>query len=124
HYSKDDDIVLWGGDLNTVPDSNLIAYLKDKSYPKIERLHYNHETCLKYEKEIFLLMENLKDEIFQWGNLYEFYNGSLGNTDGNNFPKFTNYTKNFRETIDHLFYNIKRIVPKQLLELPTLEKLK
>ena len=34
------------------------------------------------------------------------------------FPKFTNYTENFKGTLDHIFYNKDRLEVTHLLETP------
>ena len=33
-------------------------------------------------------------------------------------PKFTNYTENFKGTLDHIFYNKDRLEVTHLLEIP------
>lgn len=60
--------------------------------------------------------KNMKKNI-EFSNAYENYGPASGNKDVK-FPKCTNFTTSFKDTLDHIFFNNKTLKLKKLLKVP------
>lgn len=119
---KNDDMVIWGGDLNTKPGDNLIHYMKNRAPPEAGNIEFYSDVILKYQKEMFEEVEKISNK-FEWGNSYENYGLTVGDKN-NGLPKWTNYTRNFKSTLDHIFYSKKTVVPRKVLKIPDEDEIK
>jgi len=89
--------------------------LTKKASPILERIDENGPTSIEFQKKIFELLEKIN--IFDLGNVYSSY-GKCLKEPKREFPFYTNYTSKFKDTLDYLFYNKKKLVPLQLLAIP------
>ncbi|CAD8136206.1 unnamed protein product [Paramecium pentaurelia] len=96
---SDDQILIFCGDLNSLPHSNPIQYIQ-KNKPIIERIEKSSNQ-IKIQKEIF---EHYGPPKLNWQSAYH------------PFPKFTNYTKDFKGCIDYIFYHNANV--EKILRLP------
>jgi mRNA deadenylase, exonuclease subunit and related nucleases len=115
HYN-DEDIIVWGGDLNSKPEDNNMVYLRERAPPTKERIEFYTEKMLKHQIDIYNELQQIEKHL-TWGNVYELYGDSTGNKE-RKFPKYTNYNRNFKDVLDHILYTKKAVIPKKLLKIP------
>ncbi|CAD8052648.1 unnamed protein product [Paramecium sonneborni] len=93
---SDDQTLIFCGDFNSQPNSNPIQYIQ-QNQPILERIEKS-QNQIKLQNEIF---EHYGPPKLNWQSAYH------------PFPKFTNYTQNFKGCIDYIFYhntNLERIL--------------
>ena len=100
NYTKDD-IIFWGGDLNSLEKDNNMQYILKKSEPEANLIDFYNDGIIASEKKAFEYYSKISDS-FIWTNLYSHYGKALGRDQ--DLPKYTNYAKGFKGTIDHIFY--------------------
>ena len=103
--------VLSMGDFNTMPTANALQFLK-KERPSKSRLELSFlnepEITLTNQNEIFKSINHKELEKFEFRNSYGAYQKATGQNDDDDeegFPEFTNFTRNFKGTLDHIFYS-------------------
>eukprot|EP00330_Aristerostoma_sp_ATCC50986_P009280 CAMPEP_0114580540 /NCGR_PEP_ID=MMETSP0125-20121206/4801_1 /TAXON_ID=485358 ORGANISM="Aristerostoma sp., Strain ATCC 50986" /NCGR_SAMPLE_ID=MMETSP0125 /ASSEMBLY_ACC=CAM_ASM_000245 /LENGTH=346 /DNA_ID=CAMNT_0001772155 /DNA_START=167 /DNA_END=1206 /DNA_ORIENTATION=- len=116
NYSSDD-LIIWGGDLNSKPNDNNVNYVSHLIEPTAERMEFFSQEGIEYMKDIHSNMEKNMQKKISFDNAYEFYGAASGNKD-KKFPKCTNFTTNFKDTLDHIFFNNKTLKLKKLLKVP------
>jgi len=114
----EDDIVVFGGDFNMVPNDNIFAYIKNKSKPTKSRIYFNTSTVLRYQTEVYEENEKTLTKSFDWGNSYESYGAAIGKNTIT-FPKFSVYHQLFQINVDYILYNKKTLAARKLLKLPS-----
>lgn len=118
---KQDEVVIWGGDLNSKEVDNTIQYVRHRKEPLKERIPMYRSEMLEVEKRIFEKSSKMENR-FDWRNLYEIYGPSSGNQD-TEYPPYTNYTDNFKAVIDHLLYNKNSVYVRKILKLPSTKEI-
>jgi mRNA deadenylase 3'-5' endonuclease subunit Ccr4 len=106
---KEDDIVVWGGNMEATPNSNLIEYIQSRKKPShIDKSMHDNMNSM------FCELEGM-DSKMTWGNAYSFYGKASDSM--KEYPKFTYSDGIDQLVIDHLFYSTKSLSPESLLAL-------
>jgi len=115
-YFKENDIVVLAGDLNALPSSNTLKYLLKGLPPDFQ----NHETksLQTFDKiqQIYETVAHMPRKI-ELGSAYKYYGKSLEDS-SRSHPDYTNYTSDFKGTIDYILYSKSTLIPRRLLKLP------
>ena len=71
--------------------------------PDAEYMDLKSQEKLKVMSDIHKSMNDTRKSGIKFDNAYFLY-GKLSNDGSTTYPRFTNYTANIRETLDHVFY--------------------
>ena len=101
---KADDHYLICGDFNSIPKSNLVKMILERKLPDKE----NMESVIS-EENWKIMLETYPNfvnylEKYDIDNSYCYYGQIIGNANLL-YPKYTNYTQNFKEVLDHIFFS-------------------
>lgn len=113
NYTKED-IIFWGGDLNSLEKDNNIQFALRGSKPLANLIDFYSDKILEEELKIYDYYSKFEHTL-KWSNLYALYGVAVGK----NFtlPKYTNYAINFKGTIDHILYNTDKATPIKILKI-------
>jgi len=117
-----EDIIIWGGDLNAKPNDNLVKYILKHNKPELKRMEIKNNQGLEIMQELYHELEAQCNK-FELANPYEYYGKASGNSTIS-FPKYTNFTADFKGTIDHIFFTKKNLVATKLLKIPDESEIK
>jgi len=101
-----DDIVIWAGDFNSKPRSNLIRFILEGKLPKQKKMEFKSEDNLDIMRTICEKLKGIPKKV-EWGNVYENYKLAIGEEE-TGYPAYTNYTMKFKDVIDHILYSKKK----------------
>jgi len=111
----ENEIVILAGDLNLRPFSNTLQYILNGMEPTKENLEFPNNYMLKTMTEMYQNLETIEKKI-KWKNVYQSYQE---NSEELTYPKYTNYTGKFKDTIDHILYTQANLKVKKMLKIPT-----
>jgi mRNA deadenylase 3'-5' endonuclease subunit Ccr4 len=106
---KGDEIVVWGGNIEAIPYSNVLEYVQRRKSPR--HIDKGSHDIMNW---MFEEMEAMKPKM-AWENAYRYYGqASQGSKE---YPRFTYKDGIEQLVIDHLFYNPNTLIPSSLLAL-------
>ncbi|KAL4499815.1 hypothetical protein ABPG72_015164 [Tetrahymena utriculariae] len=113
NYNKDENIILCG-DFNSLPNTNVVKYITDKKEPDLSRVEQQFQNNVLIKD--MMAIHNMFSEM-NLINLKSSYDNYLKT---GKHPEFTNYTQNFKGTLDYIFYNpnMKQIQLSDIKEIP------
>jgi len=116
---KEDDNFIICGDLNVLPDSNLIRLFLTKEKPDSKYFEKHHDDALEHMNKIHTNLQPTLEK-FEFDNAYRHYGQTIEDEEIT-YPHFTNYTHEYQGTLDHILYSKKNFEVKALLRLPKAE---
>jgi len=103
------------GDLNSFPDTNVTNLLNQKP-PRVSS-HLETPEKMETMNEYYASLKTFLKK-FTFDNAYKCYGKAAGNKDWT-YPPYTNYTSDFKATLDHIFFTPNGLSLIGLLEIPT-----
>lgn len=97
------DLIIWVGDLNCKPNSNTIQYVLYGLPPSQDNIDFAIPDILETSQLIYEDLQKEEKKI-KWASVYERYGASIKDST-RKYPVFTNYTANFKDTLDHILYS-------------------
>jgi len=117
-----EEAIVFTGDLNSNPNSNLISYILENQPPELEKMQYKIPENLNLMKEIFLNLKEKNQLIMKFSNAYSHY-GTFLVDHNTQYPNYTVYTSHYMETIDHILYSNDKLQIVKLLKIPSPEEI-
>lgn len=106
--AREDETLVFCGDLNSFPKSNVINLILNQEPPNLELCYKEFPPeIFSYYTAIYEAYCALKSSV-KWATAYENYKRATRENENGGFPDYTNYTENFKATIDYIFYTSKR----------------
>lgn len=118
---ENSEIVVWGGDLNSLPQNNLIRYVLTGSSPEQNYMEGDKESNLRDMIKIYDGLQKISKS--EWDNPYQYYGQAIDDKESL-WPRYTNYVAYFKGTIDHIFFKKGKLRIRKLLKIPTEEEIK
>ncbi|EAS05777.2 endonuclease/exonuclease/phosphatase family protein (macronuclear) [Tetrahymena thermophila SB210] len=113
NYKQDENIILCG-DFNSMPTSNVIKYITDKKEPHLSRVEK------QFAKYVLIKDMMAIHNMFSEMNLIDLKSSYDDYLKTGKHPEFTNYTQNFKGTLDYILFNpnMKQFQLSEVREIP------
>jgi len=112
---KETDNLVVCGDFNSTPNTNVVNLLMTKGIPVLQSTESQSEKGLDVMKKVHLGLDSFLKK-FEFDNTYRHYGQVVDQAE--EYPAYTNYTHDFKGTLDHIFFSKNRFEVKGLLGIP------